>query len=588
MAWHATLYSLLSIGGAIGALGLVRVARRHRTEPAATAFIALSLAIAAWSVAYGIQVGFTDKPTQLVFQRVVLAIAGTVPPLWVLFVMQFTGTDEWLTRPRATAFAAEPVVFAAAVLTNDHHGWIWHRSVLASHGSVAVLDLSFGVGYLIHITYAYALVAVGLGLLVVVFGRAWSLYRKQAGLLVAGALPPFFAHISYTLGVQWWGSSGLDFTPLAFTVTVVALGLALYRFDLLDRIPLARERMIAETGDGLVVLDADGTVVDANAVARRALDPPPAPGQPLRALDPGDESPSLDAVDGTTLAASGGANSRVYDISVSALTGRHGEVAGYAMILRDVTDRHAYEQRLEVANRMLRHNLRNDTNKIIGFAQLVEEADPEKRHDAVRRIVETAYGLVDLSEKADLMVSTGDVEDVDAEPVDAVETVESVLSDFRRGHSNVRFERECPDEAWTELPDGSLLSVALTNLVENAVEHNDARDPRVTVVVESGAESDDGRARIRVLDNGPGIPTMERAVIESGSETPLQHGSGVGLWLVHWSVETAGGEVTFDTPASGGTAVTITLPATTPPTATDGRGASRPRRSSETTPTRSG
>ncbi|ERH01540.1 MAG: histidine kinase-, DNA gyrase B-, and HSP90-like ATPase [Halonotius sp. J07HN6] len=64
---------------------------------------------------------------------------------------------------------------------------------------------------------------------------------------------------------------------------------------------------------------------------------------------------------------------------------------------------------------------------------------------------------------------------------------------------------------------------------------------------------------IVIADNGPGIPTQERNTIETGDETPLQHGTGLGLWLVYWAISLLGGDVRIDQ-SSSGTRVTLTLP----------------------------
>jgi len=71
-----------------------------------------------------------------------------------------------------------------------------------------------------------------------------------------------------------------------------------------------------------------------------------------------------------------------------------------------------------------------------------------------------------------------------------------------------------------------------------------------------------------VSDDGPGVPDHELAVIDEGAESALEHGSGLGLWLVDWGANTLGGDVTFDVDESG-TTVTVTLPAATDH---DGRG----------------
>lgn len=111
-----------------------------------------------------------------------------------------------------------------------------------------------------------------------------------------------------------------------------------------------------------------------------------------------------------------------------------------------------------------------------------------------------------------------------------------------------------------ELRSREYLAIVLNNLIENAIERNDAETPRVVVSVARSA--DDGEfIALRIRDNGPGIPAMEREVLEQGSETPLVHGSGLGLWLVYWSVTGLGGTVTFEATEPRGSIVTVRLPA---------------------------
>jgi signal transduction histidine kinase len=110
------------------------------------------------------------------------------------------------------------------------------------------------------------------------------------------------------------------------------------------------------------------------------------------------------------------------------------------------------------------------------------------------------------------------------------------------------------------VPNARLLSVAVENLLENAVEHNDADRPRVDVAVDP-ATGDDRYTRLSVADDGPVIPEPELAVLRKGVETPLEHGSGIGLWLVHWAVTAAGGDVTFERTEPRGNVVTLVLPA---------------------------
>jgi signal transduction histidine kinase len=65
-----------------------------------------------------------------------------------------------------------------------------------------------------------------------------------------------------------------------------------------------------------------------------------------------------------------------------------------------------------------------------------------------------------------------------------------------------------------------------------------------------------------VSDDGPGMPEMEAEVLETGEETSLRHGQGLGLWMARTIVRQAGGDVSVDT-GPDGTEVCVRLPTET-------------------------
>jgi signal transduction histidine kinase len=81
------------------------------------------------------------------------------------------------------------------------------------------------------------------------------------------------------------------------------------------------------------------------------------------------------------------------------------------------------------------------------------------------------------------------------------------------------------------------------------------------VSLSTGEES----VTVTVADDGPGIPETERRVVGNGSETPLDHASGLGLWLVTWITRDSGGEVVFEAPEDGGSVVRLVLDSAVPP-----------------------
>lgn len=568
MAWQPTIYSFLGFGAVFLCAIIVRQAWEYRNQRGAYSFLGMVLVGGGWSFVYGVQLGFTTAPEQLLWQRAGIAISGVIPPLLLLFTLKYAGRDGWLTRGAKVVLVAQPVVFAVLTFTNPVHGLIWDEAVLTETGWGSVLDLSLGVGYYLHIVYAYLLIAIGLGLIFHVFTQESRIYRKQSGILMLGFFPPFITHISFSFQVPIGPLPGLDPTPFFFVATGTLLVLALFQFDLLERTPIARERVIEEMGDGLIVLDSDGRVVDTNPVARQVFDiSRDVSGTVDEVTSNGDRKPEevLESLNGRTVTATIDGKERSYDLDWTSLDDHRGVVVSHVVSLRDVTDRKKYEkelemtnQRLEVANRVLRHNLRNDMNVILGRAERLaqEEADDESK--AAQRIVETAKELVDLSEKAQSISQIEGSLTSERATVEVRDRIRDTVGEFRKRYPETEIECELPEDETVEIavPKGELFDIPVRNVIENAVEHNDTEEPWVRITVEKDTDG----VHIRVEDNGNEIPMMERNVFEDATEAPVRHGSGMGLWLTYWSVRSVGGGIEFGSRNPTGNVVTLNFP----------------------------
>ncbi|MFT4920825.1 MAG: PAS domain S-box-containing protein [Haloarculaceae archaeon] len=241
-------------------------------------------------------------------------------------------------------------------------------------------------------------------------------------------------------------------------------------------------------------------------------------------------------------------------LTIAPVTGVAGEeVTHFVGIQEDITAKKRRDRLIEVLNRVLRHNLRNDMTMIQGFADEVAQRTDGGPAEMARRISETASELTALSEKAqDFQTAVRDAEPL--APRDVLADVEAVVSELRSEFPETEFTVEatpCEEVIATER-----LQLALRELGANAAQHGGSSG--VTYRIET---SEDGEVAVRVRDGGPGLPEMERQILEVGRETPLEHGSGLGLWLVNWIVTGLGGEVS--TTVDDGTIVTVRLsPAT--------------------------
>jgi signal transduction histidine kinase len=205
---------------------------------------------------------------------------------------------------------------------------------------------------------------------------------------------------------------------------------------------------------------------------------------------------------------------------------------------------------LTVLNRVLRHDIRTDANVISGYADLLEGDDDEEYAAVVKR---RARKIVDLAEQARQAEKVVRSEDGSLAAVDLAAVTRRVAREVREEHPEADIGVNAPRTASARGHD--LVGAAIRNLVENAVEHGGAGVPTVRATV----STDEDRVEVRVADDGPGIPEGEVAVLEAGSESALEHSSGMGLWLVNWIVERSGGDVEFDRSDLGGSAVVLSF-----------------------------
>ncbi|MFW5939362.1 MAG: sensor histidine kinase [Halolamina sp.] len=214
-------------------------------------------------------------------------------------------------------------------------------------------------------------------------------------------------------------------------------------------------------------------------------------------------------------------------------------------IYTDVTDIERRERHVKVLDRLLRHNLRNDLGIVIGRAENVRDrsTDPEIQAEAAG-LVDAAAGLIDLSETAKRIrrIIEEPIDDRTAIPVS--ELFAAVAADAREQYPGATIRIDAPPDL-TVLATSDL-HLALQELVENAIVHG-ADPPTVELAAEPFAGAPAEWVDLLVVDDGPGIPEPERAAVTGDQAiTQLQHGSGLGLWLVRWAVESVGGDLSFE------------------------------------------
>jgi signal transduction histidine kinase len=235
-------------------------------------------------------------------------------------------------------------------------------------------------------------------------------------------------------------------------------------------------------------------------------------------------------------------------------------------------------QRLRVLNRVLRHDIRNDLNVIAGYAELLER-DAAEPAVVAREIKEKSEEIIELSENAREIENAVRRDDSDVMAIDLTSVLRTQIERIERDYVGVEIEATLPETTWVYA--SRLVGSAIDNVLENAIEHNDAPAAKLEVTVETRTGEGAEFAELRVADNGPGIPENEMEVLERGEETTLRHSSGLGLWLINWIVTESGGEIHFEENEPRGSVVVMRFRTTPPPQHTAAVDGDRPGATAE-------
>jgi signal transduction histidine kinase len=211
-------------------------------------------------------------------------------------------------------------------------------------------------------------------------------------------------------------------------------------------------------------------------------------------------------------------------------------------------------EELSVLHRVFRHNLRNDLNIILGYANELREGKglpPE-----CERILATVERMLGYTEHAKHINHVTE-ENGQRQTFDLAELVPELLDEQPLVTDAIDVTTTIPGEA--EIHANRMFPDALQELITNAIKHNDSQCCALSISVASD-QGPPWMTELRIEDNGPGIPDGELEPLNDHTEGGLVHLSGMGLWFVYWAIERFDGEIEFVTPEDGGTTIRIRIP----------------------------
>ncbi|MFB6147117.1 MAG: histidine kinase N-terminal 7TM domain-containing protein [Halobacteriaceae archaeon] len=578
-------YTLALLGASLVSLGLSAVVGWQRDDPASRSLAVFLVATGVWALGDAVRLAAPTPAAVRRWNQVAYAGVVLVPPSLLSFAAAYTGRRNWLRRRAMAALLAVSAVAYALVLTNPVHS-LWLTVESTSPGTAPpVLTEDWGPAWYLWATYVYVVVFVATAMIAREFtaARRSVVHRRQTGIVLFGLLVTWGVNALFVFDLV-----AFDPTPFAFALLGLTVGLAIYRYQLLSLMPIARDVVVQDMDSGVLVLDDDDRVVDANRAlgeifgvddvagldARAVFADHPAVRRHLGLVDSADrtdgdldtggassDGPRDAAVaDGAaqTVAVTVDGETRHYDVSVSVIRDALDAAVGHTAVFSDVTARVERERqlrhqtaRLERQNERLdqfasavSHDLRNPLNVVSGRLELARDADDPGPHleEAAAAADRMETIVTDVLSLAQAGSTIGE-----REPV-AVEAV------ARSAWALVESEDATlvVEAATSVLADPDRVQEVFENLFANCLEHAADGDRATPLTVRVGTLEDG----FYVADDGPGIPRDERERIFEPGFSTAESGTGFGLSIVAevvrahgWSIEvtdSAGGGARFE------------------------------------------
>ncbi|MFW6306893.1 MAG: histidine kinase N-terminal 7TM domain-containing protein [Bacillota bacterium] len=527
---------------------------KHRNFRAAPGFIASVVTITFWIFCFLMGISAVDFQMKIVWSNLQYIALAFSPVCWLILVIQFTGSDDWVNKRNIILLSIVPTL--TSVLA-----WTKLIRVEISLDSMGIYPITteFGPWFTVHYVYSHILTIISIILLVGIIRRKKLTFRKQSVILLVGISITLLIDCLSVFKILSFERVFAD--PVVFTIFSLIVGIGIFYFQLFDLVPVARETVIEEMESGIIVIDRMKRIVDINSAARKmfGLEERISAGEILKNLSVElDEciSSDRDLLSKETFEINRDDQMYYYELKTSPIRDYQGGISSWILIIDDISyikkanDRIKTQiEELAVMNereRMARE-LHDNLGQILSYSdiqiQSVLRKLRKKKYNVAEEYLERLKSIIKDANREirEYVYNIRDNLDYNKDFQDLL--TEEIKELKKKTLLDIKFitceKANLIDDLGTE--EKVHLLYILKEAVINVLKHAEADEVLISLTVE------EGNLKLCIEDDGRGINSLEGK-------------KGAGLSIMHERARLISGEFILKSDPGKGTSIIIILP----------------------------
>lgn len=591
MTLEQLLYLIPYVISAALSLGVAYYAWRRRSTAGAAAFALYALAEGIATLGYLFETASGTLTAKMLWDDLQWPSFFIFPIAALIFVQQYGGQTGKRTVWVWRVLGVICVAFALFTVTGSLHGLtrVDPQLIAGEPFSILQYDLPtviLAITLIPYLMFVYVVVNLFLQVL-----RKSRVYRSQAITIFLGLFIPFAGLTATLVGVSFGGQR--DISPILFAMGNFVIAWGLFRYKLFNLVPVARETVLENLRDAVIVVDLQNRVVDVNPAARHIVG---GVGSGVIGADvakvfqkwSGIVQQYLDAERADTeikIESQNGAGNSYYNLSISPLRDKQNKTQGRLIQLRDITEsvearlqieqaKHAAEEANETKSRFLAnmsHELRTPLNAILNFTAFVADGVlgpvTEEQAEVLNQSLGSGKHLLSLiNDVLDITKIEAGMMQLFIQEVDFNEALQGTIS-VAKGlikEKSINLITDVEENLPKSFGDKRRLRQVFLNLMSNAIKFTQSG----SVTIEA-KRSGDG-ILVRVADTGIGIAPEDHELVFESFRQVNKHemveaiaGTGLGMPISKYFVESHGGKIWFESEPGVGTTFYVELPVLT-------------------------